>query len=409
VRKQTIHKGYKTELDLNNKQQTQCRMHAGTSRFAYNWALARRKELYDREKASTNAIELHRELNKLKKTDYPWMYEVSKCAPQEALRDLDKAYTNFFKGRARYPKFKSKKRGIGSFRLTGAIKVFGKEKAIQLPRLGKLRLKEKGYLPATDTEDAHILSATVSEKAGRWFVSIQVEEEIKIPENNGPPAGVDLGIKQMMTVSDGAVFENPKALSHYERKIKRQNRSLARKKKRSNNREKAKIRLQKTYARVTNIRRDAQHKATTWLAKNKSVIGVEDLNVSGMLKNGHLSKAISDVGFGELKRQLEYKTKWYGSTVIVADRFYPSSKTCSVCGYVKDELSLSERTFVCNNCGSVLDRDLNASRNLENLAVSWTESLNACKSGELWPSDSGGETAFNEAGIEHYSGRFLNG
>ena len=174
-----IQRAYKTELKPNNVQRTLCMKHAGVSRFAYNWGLQRKQEVYRMNQLpiprikNPTAIDLHRELNRLKKTDFYWMYETSKCSLQEALRDLDTAFTNFFKHHVKYPRFKSKKRGVGSFRLTGSIHVF--ENRIQLPRLGVVRLKEKNYLPT----DTHILSATVSEKAGRWFVSVQVEEEIE--------------------------------------------------------------------------------------------------------------------------------------------------------------------------------------------------------------------------------------
>ena len=397
-------RAYKTELNLNDKQRTTCLQHAGVARFAYNWGLERRNTEYSDNGKSANAIELHRELNKLKQTEFPWMYEVSKCAPQEALRDLDRAFKNFFEHRTKYPKFKSKKRGIGSFRLTGTIRVF--EEAIQLPRLGRLRLKESGYLPT----DTHILSATVSERAGKWFVSVQIEEEINAPANNGTAAGVDLGITSLATISDGTIFENPKALRTYERKLKRQQRKVSRKKKGGKNRGKAVKKLQKIHARISHIREDAVHKATTWLAKSKSVIVLEDLNVRGMLKNRHLSKSVSDASFGMFRRQVEYKACWYGSTVLIADRFYPSSKTCSRCGCVKIELKLSERVFTCDACGLVVDRELNASRNLENLAASWAESLNACKRGEHWlPHNRGGETALDEAGIELRLGAVSNG
>lgn len=175
-------RGYKTELDLNNEQRTACLKHAGCARFAYNWGLARSQEAYRTTGKRPTSIDLHKDLNKLKQTDYPWMYEVSKCAPQEALRDVERAYKNFYrratlkklgkwKGKVGFPKFKKKSKGIGSFRLTGSIKV--SEESVQLPRLGRLRLHEHGYIPT----HAKILSATVSEQAGRWFVSIQVEEE----------------------------------------------------------------------------------------------------------------------------------------------------------------------------------------------------------------------------------------
>jgi putative transposase len=218
---------FKAELDLNNRQKTACLRHAGVARYAYNWELARKIEAYRNGEKTPTAIDLHRELNVLKKAELVWMYAVSKCAPQEALRDLDRAYAHFFRRvkekkagkrvKVGFPRFKSKKHGVGGFRLTGAIHIF--EKVIQLPRLGVLRLKESGYLP---TEGVKVLSATVSERAGRWFVSIQVEREAPDPDPEGKPAaGIDLGLARLATVSDGTVFENPRALRSNLGKIKR--------------------------------------------------------------------------------------------------------------------------------------------------------------------------------------------
>ena len=401
-------RAYKTELKLNNVQITNCTDHINAARFAWNWGLACRIEAYKEHGETLNAISLHRELNTLKKTDFAWMYSVSKCAPQEALRDLDKAYTNFFEHRARYPRFKKRKGNPGkkSFRLTGAIRVF--EDYIQLPRLGKLRLKENGYIPL----DAHILSATVSEKAGRWFVSIQVKEEVNIPINTGEVAGVDLGIKTMAYISDGTVFENPKALTRYERKLKRAQRKVSRRIKGSNNRIKAIKELQIIHKQINNIRTDAIHKATSYLAKTKSVIVLEDLNVSGMMKNHHLAKAIADVGLHEFRRQMEYKCQLYGSEPVFADRFFPSSKMCSQCGHIKTDLTLSQRMFICNECGFTLDRDYNASLNLRQVAASSTDTLKT----PVGVDGSGlfniraSETILDESGNKHYLGTgILNG
>jgi len=390
-----------TELDPNNVQRTALLKHAGVARFAYNWGLARRMEEYERTGKSSNAIELHRQLNALKKTDFPWMYEVSKAAPQEALRDLDRAYKNFFEGRAKYPKFRSRRRGIGSFRLTGSIRVFND--SIQLPRIGRVRLKEKGYLP---TEGVHILSATVSERAGHWFVSLQVEEEIEVPENVGSVAGVDVGISRLAMVSDGTIIENPKALARFERKRKRLQRSLSRKMKDSRNRADARLRLARCEFRIASIRMDAQHKATTMLARTKSVIGVESLNVAGLLKNHCLARQLADAGIGEFFRQLRYKTKWYGSNVVEADPFFPSTKKCSNCGAVKDGMPLSERIYKCGSCGFEADRDLNAAMNLASVAASWAETLNACESGEVHAAR---QVLPYEAGTERRLGGVLDG
>jgi len=391
-----IKRAYKTELDPNNIQRTTMLRHAGVARFAYNWGLTRRMEEYAKTGRSSNAIGLHRQLNALKRTDYPWMYAVSKCAPQEALRDLDRAFKNFFEGRAEYPKFRSRKRGIGGFRLTGSIRVF--RDSVQLPRIGRVRLKEKGYLP---TGGAHILSVTVSEKAGRWFVSIQVEEEIEVPINAGPVAGVDVGISQLATVSDGTVIENPKALARFERKRKRLQRSLPRKMKNSRNRIDAKMRLARCEFRIASVRRDAQHKATTMLARTKSAIGVEGLNVAGLLKNHCVARQLADAGVREFLRQLEYKAEWNGSKIVEADPFFPSTKRCSNCDNVKDEMPLSERTYKCEVCGFEADRDLNASINLASVAASWAETLNACESGEVHAAR---QVLPDEAGTEHRLG-----
>jgi putative transposase len=225
-----------------------------------------------------------------------------------------------------------------------------------------------------------ILSATVSEQAGRWFVSLQVETDSPKPAaSDKPMAGVDLGVKALATVSDGAVFANPQALKRNLQKVKRLQRAVSRKVKGSANRRKAVQQLARAHWRVANIRRDALHQATTTLAKTKSVIVLEDLNVSGMLKNHKLARVISDVGFGEFRRQLEYKTEWYGGQVLVADRFFPSSKMCSQCQSVKTELALSERVFKCDVCGFACCRDLNAALNLARLAGSSPDTLNACR------------------------------
>lgn len=370
-----ILRAYKVELDLNNKQRTLLLQCAGVARWSWNWGLERRIAEYEASGRSSNAIEQHRQLNALKKTEFPWLYNYSKCIPQEALRDLDKAFQNFFRRVRRgekpgFPKFKSRKRGIGSFRLTGAIRV--EERRIRLPRIGWLRLKEHGYIPT----DAHILSVSVSERAGRWFVSVQVCEEVEVTRATGEPIGVDLGVKDMAVTSDGRRFENPKPLRKAQRKLRRLQRELARRKPGSRNREKTRHKLARQHYKISNIRRDSLHKATSAIvarakpdSRRPSVIAIEDLNVSGMLRNHHLARAISDVGFSEFRRQVEYKAAWSGSEVFVADRFFPSSKTCHVCGWVNDNLTLADRVWQCPDCGAVLDRDHNAAINLVNLAV----------------------------------------
>lgn len=366
-----IVRGYKTELDLNNVQRTACLKHAGAARYAYNWGLSRYQEEYVAGRKTPNAISLHKELNALKSTEFPWMYEVSKCAPQEALRNLQKAFENFFRkcklkklgkhrGKCGYPKFKAKRKGIGSFRLTGTIHVY--ENAIQLPRIGKIRLKEAGYLPC----DGKVLSATVSEKAGRWYVSVQIEEEMLDPiPATGKVIGVDLGVKTLATTSEAETFENPKALRKNLKKLARLGRRHSRKVKGSKNRKKAARKLARMHARIANIRQNAIHQATTALAKTKPrVIVLEDLNVKGMMASRKLARAVGDVGMSEFKRQLTYKAIEHGSTVNTVSRWFPSSKTCSCCGWVDEDQKLEDRVFVCLDCGYVADRDYNGAKNL---------------------------------------------
>ena len=234
-----------------------------------------------------------------------------------------------------------------------------------------MKLKEKGYLPTT----AKILSASVSERAGRWFVSIQVEQEQ--PEYTGQKdkhdvVGVDLGIKTLAIVSDGTKYENPKPLKTRLRELRRLNKSVSRKIKGSQNRKKAVSRLAKLYARISNIRKDTLHKITTVLAKTKRIIGIENLNVSGMMKNRCLARSIADLGLFEWRRQLEYKGKWYSCFIRIIDRWFPSSKTCHVCGEINENLTLADREWICP-CGVHHDRDFNASKNIEYVAASLSE------------------------------------
>ncbi|HEX6798393.1 MAG TPA: RNA-guided endonuclease TnpB family protein [Ktedonobacterales bacterium] len=389
-----VQRAYKTELDLNNAQTTACRKHAGAARWAYNWGLHRKQETYRATGQSPSAMDLHRELNALKQTDVPWMYEVSKCAPQEALRNLDRAFMHFFrrlklkqagklKGKVGYPQPKSKKQGLGSFRLTGAIVVFSD--AVQLPRLGRLRLKEQDYLPPTGTPVVKVFSATVSEQAGHWYVSLLVEQQQLIPtsSDSGPVVGIDLGVKVLATLSDGTTEPNPRHLQRRLRTIKRLQRAVARKRKGSHNRQKAVRRLARLYRTVAHQRANTLHQFSSRLAKTKAAVVIEDLNVAGMLKNHHLAQAIGDVGFAEFRRQLTYKAAWYGCRVVVVSRWEPSSKTCCRCGWRDEELTLADRVFRCQNpmCRQVLDRDLNAAINLKNLAGSSSDRHNACGAG----------------------------
>lgn len=363
-------KGFKVELDPNNHQMTLFRKHFGASRWAYNWALSKKKEAFGKKEKIPNNINLHLELTKLKGTDVlPWAYEVSKCSFQDGLINCDRAFQNFFnkckkkaKGKKGFPKFKSKKNETQSFKLYGSIYLIDNNH-IKLPRIGKVKLKESGYIP----NEAEIKSVTVSRKGGKWFVSCLVESDIQTLSIINKKVGVDLGIKTLATCSNGTTFNNPKALKKNLRKLKRKQRQLSRKKKGSQNYKKSRLKLNRLHAKISNIRKDSLHKATSKIINDNQVIVLENLKISNMLKNHRLAQAISDMSAYEFRRQLEYKAKWYGREIIVADTFYPSSKICSCCGWKNDNLTLKDRIFKCEICKNEMDRDLNASKNLEKL------------------------------------------
>jgi len=370
-----INCAYRYELKPNIFQQILLAKHAGAARFAYNWGLSQRIALYEQNKKSTNSIEQHRVLNALKETEFPWMYEVSKCAPQESLRDLDRAFQNFFRGLKKgqqigFPTFK--KRGQhDSFRLTGTIKIGGKQ--IQLPRLGKIRLKESSKV------QGKILSATVVREADRWYVSLSVEQERPDPKPiQGEAIGIDLGLSCFAALSNGEKMIAPKPLDKSLKRLKKASQKHSRKVLGSNNRKKSAQKLAKMHRKNRNIRKDFLHKQTTRLAKTKSIIVIEDLAVKRMQGNRRLSRNISDAAWREFRCMLEYKTKWYGSQLIIAPRFYPSSKTCCECGNVVKELPLEVRKWECPQCQSVHDRDLNAAKNLLKFNTGSSPGIYAC-------------------------------
>jgi putative transposase len=365
-----ILRAYKTELDPNNKQRTMFLKHAGTARFVYNWALADRINLH-KEGKSTNLYEQKKRFNALKDAEFPWIREVAYKSVDASLRNLDAAYQNFFRRIKKgdnpgFPKFKSKKKGTGSFTVRGCIHI--ESNRVKLPIIGWVKLKERGYLPVDGT--ARILSCNVSERAGRWYISAQVEIEAGEKQATNEPIGIDFGIKSLAVCSDGTVFENPHVLKKAERKLKRLQREVSRRVKGSNNRDKSRIKLARQHAKVADIRKHILHNISHHVtAKTKPrVVVLEDLNVKGMLANHHLAQAISDVSFGELRRQIEYKAGWNGVEIVMADRWYASSKTCSKCGTVKKDLTLADRIYVCENCGAEIDRDYNAALNLLSLA-----------------------------------------
>ena len=370
-------RSYRLELKLNQGQRILCAKSAGTSRFAYNWKLHQLIEQYEQAKAEANggkvkcsfgnSIAWHKDWVILK-NELPWIRETSKCCGQESLRDLQIAFQRFFSKKSGYPRFK--KRGQrDSFRLTGSVYIASD--FVQLPGIGKIRLKEKNY---PIIEGKCLLSqATVSRQADRWFVSFLLAETVDDPELASIEAieecdilGVDLGIKELAITSEGETFENPKAYKQHLMKLKRYQKMVARRQKGSKNKQKAITKLSKVHKRVADIRNDTVHKLTTSLVKTKpKIIVIETLKPKNMSKNHKLASAVLDSSFGKIKDTLKYKCSWNGIHLIMAPTFYASSKYCSICGHKHNELKLSDREWTCSNCGTHLDRDVNAAKNLQ--------------------------------------------
>lgn len=361
---------HKIKLNPNNKQITYFKKACGISRLTWNWALAEwNKEYINGEKPSR--FSLNKKFNSIKKEQFPFMYEVTKCASAYPFIQLQNAYNRFFKHTSNKPHFKSKKKSKDSFYISNdLIKI--KDKKVRIPKLGWVNMRENIRF------DGRLLSATISREVNKWFISFSFELNA-IPYQlceNQANVGVDLGIEKLATLSDGKYFENLKLIKKYSKKMRRMQRQLSRKQhstkkgditKQSNNYKKQAIKVAKLHQRIRNTRNDYLNKITTYITSNYKNIVIENLNVKGMIKNHHLAKSINDVSWGEFKRQLEYKSILRNNNLIIADRWFPSSKTCSNCGYINKKLRLSNRTFICPKCGNRIDRDLNASINLVKL------------------------------------------
>jgi putative transposase len=354
-------------------QEVLLRQAVGVSRFAYNWALAEWKRQYQAgEKPSETA--LRRQLNSIKRQQFPWMQLVPKSVPQQAIKNCGAAFQRFFKKQGRYPKFKKKgvrdsarlDNGPGTFEFDG--------KRVRLPVIGWVKLREELRF------SGKALSTTISRVADRWFLSVPVEVDWPEPVcESQAGVGVDLGVSTVVTLSSGVKLPGPKPLQAHLGRLQRLCRWHSRKKKGSNNRHKSAMRLARLHARISNVRRDWLHQTTTRLVREFSVIGIEDLNVRGLMANENLARNIGDIGFHEFRRQLEYKARLYGTDLVTASRWFPSSKICSACGRISEELPLSIREWTCE-CGTFHDRDINAARNLRRYALDRASCarINAC-------------------------------
>ena len=374
----------KVQLRPNNKQLTKLFQYAGCSRFAYNWTISREQENYKLGNKFLSDNELRKEFTQLKKhKEYQWLSKISNNVTKQAIKDACNSYKRFFKGLSKYPKFKSKKNSKQSFYQDGVkiqftnthVKVegFTMSHRKNKQKLNWIKLREKGRIPT----NCKYMNPRITYDGLHWFVSvsIEVEDNINLPQNEG--IGIDLGLKDLAICSDGHTYKNvnkTQKVKKVEKRKRRLQRSISRKynmnkrgesyKKTSNiiKREKELLKLSK---RLTNIRHNHLHQITSDIVKRKpSFICIEDLNVSGMMKNKHLSKSIQQQGFYEFRRQVEYKSAWNNIPVIIADRFFPSSKLCSCCGMINKDLKLSDRIYRCD-CGNIIDRDYQASLNLK--------------------------------------------
>ena len=361
----TVDRGHVIRLDPTIKQAQALAKATGVSRFTYNWALAAWNQSYERgEKPSASVLK--KQWNAIKEEQFPWVMESPRDANSQPFADLGRAFSNFFKSCS--GKRKGRKVGHPTFRKKGQHDAFyvandkfevrkcGKRAVVRLPVIGNVKAFESLRF------QGKVLSGRVFLQAGQWFLSVAVETRVETPRVfDHPIVGVDLGLKTAVVTSHGDLLDGPKPLKAALKHLRRANRRLHRRKKGGCNRRKAQLQVARIHQRVANIRKDFLHKTTSKICRENQVVVIEDLNVTGMCLNRRLSRAISDVGMGTFRSLCEYKA---ASRVVVADRWFPSSKRCSGCGNVKSDLGLSERIYHCEACGLVMDRDLNASLNL---------------------------------------------
>ena len=365
-------RAYKYKIKPTYKQQQQLLQAFGCARFIYNWGLDKKTKAWTNEHKTITYFELAKELTALKNTEeYKWLKNVPSECLQQSLRNLDNAYTQFFKAKKGFPKFKSKKKSKDCSKYINAIKFDFDNWKVRIPKCGLIKMcKNKTF----DLSTCKIGTLTVSlDKCGDYWCTIMVEDnkpqksKAKISEETS--VGIDLGIKDYAILSDGTKYSNPKYLEHYQARLAMLQRRLARTVKGSNRHEVMRLKVAKQYRKITNMRINFLHKLTTDLIRRYDTICLENLNVGGMLKNHKLANSIQSASWSEFVRQLQYKCDWYGKNVIFIGRFEPSSKTCSNCGYVKSDMTLKDRKWICPICGKHHDRDINAAINIKRFAL----------------------------------------
>jgi putative transposase len=351
----------------NKEQEKKFFEHFEACRYIYNWGLDYKIRTYKEEGTSISRFSLNIEITELKKSE-SWLKKINAQSLQGATLNLENAFTNFFREKKGFPKFKSKKNPVQSFNVPQRYKVDFLKKKVYLPKIGWVKTKLHRKFEGKQQ------TATVSRTStGKYFISIIIDDgkptPNKQPFNKNNAVGIDLGIKQFLVTSNGLKVDNPKLLKNQLRKLKREQRKLSRKQKGSKNRNKQRLKVAKIHEKICNIRNDFQHKWSIKLIRENQAICLETLNIQGMLKNHNLAQHISDVGWYNFIQKLEYKAEWYGKTIIRIGQFEPSSKLCSNCGYHNSELKLNHRMWICPDCGSVHDRDINAAINIKDFAL----------------------------------------
>ena len=349
---------------------------AGCARFAYNWALTEWKNHWEKQKKHpkeqrkyVSELDLRKRLNAIKRTDYPFLLDVTKYAPQEAIKQLGTAFKNFFKGRTKYPTYR--KRYVDDRFTIGNDHIRVKGNRVRLPKVGWIKMREAIRFAGS------VQTVSISRQADRWFISfgMKVDDHTRYfkqhADNQGEVTALDAGLISQAVLPNGDKFDSPRAMRKSQKKLRQLQKALSRKKLGSKNRLRAKMRVAKLHRRIVNIRKDAMHKLTSHLTDTYKIICIETLNVKGMMQNSRLAKSLSDASFHEMKRQLVYKAKLRGGSIIKAPQFFASSKLCSCCGWKNETLKLSDRSWVCQSCGAEHDRDINAAVNLRQYAMSY--------------------------------------
>lgn len=365
-------KAYKYKIKPNKEQKFLLSQFFGCTRFIYNWGLEKKTSAYKTDGSSLTYMHLAKELTNLKKEkDFEWLNTCTNEGLQQSLRNLETAFTAFFRKKAKYPNFKSKHKSRDSIKFINSVRFDFEKWKVKLPKLGWVKLcKNRNWNQATHKQG----TVTVSrDKCGTYWLSVIVDnqqpnEKKKVIKSESA-VGIDLGIKDYAILSDGTKYGNPKYLQRAQKLLAHWQKNFARTKQGSNRHERARLRVAKCYRNITNQRIDFLQKLSTDLVRNYDTICLEDLNVKGMEQNHHLARAIGDAAWGEFVRELTYKSEWYGKNIVFIGKFEPSSKLCHNCGHINNELKLSDREWVCPKCGTKLDRDVNAAMNIKKIAL----------------------------------------